>query len=59
MTPLTTLFLCLPAALVLIACGCGVALLGPLPLGLPTTQPAAGGIAGGAQYEAKRKCKHL
>jgi hypothetical protein len=27
MTPLTTLFLCLPAALMLIACACGLAML--------------------------------
>ena len=29
MEPLYTLLLCLPAALVLIACGCGVAVLRP------------------------------
>ena len=35
MKPLYTLLLCLPAALALMACGCGVALLWPL-----KTQPA-------------------
>src|SRR5215471_9084055 len=36
MEPLYTLLLCLPAALVLIACACGMAILWP-----PTTQLAA------------------
>ncbi len=41
MTPVYTLLLCLPAALVLIACGCGLAVLGP-PAARPTEYPTRG-----------------
>jgi hypothetical protein len=41
MEPLYTLILCLPAALVLIACGCGVAALWPL-AARPAEHPTVG-----------------
>jgi hypothetical protein len=41
MEPLYTLLLCLPAALALIACGCGVALLCGPPVTQPTEHPTA------------------
>ncbi len=51
MEPLYTLLLCLPAALVVITCGCSLAVLGP-----PAAQPAVSktggrGLVGAAQYE--------
>jgi hypothetical protein len=46
MEPISTLLLCLPAALVLIACGCGVAVLWP-PAAQSVDPPrSAGGGAG-------------
>jgi hypothetical protein len=41
MEPLYTLLLCLPAALVLIACGCGLAALG-FPTARPPEHPPVG-----------------
>jgi hypothetical protein len=46
MTPVVTLLLCVPAALVLIACGCGVAVLWPStarPAESPTGRRRCGG----------------
>jgi hypothetical protein len=50
MDPLVTLLLCLPAALVLIACVCGVAVLGPLAV-RPTHCPAVRRRRGGTSPE--------
>jgi hypothetical protein len=54
-----TLLICLPAALVLIACACGVAILSPL--GTRPAEPlqSADGVAEGVQHDARKKCKHL
>lgn len=41
MEPFSTLLLCLPAALVLVVCGCGVAALWP-PVTRPTAPPPVG-----------------
>ena len=41
MEPLYTLLLCFPAALVLLACGCGVAVLWP-PAARPDEHPTVG-----------------
>ena len=41
MEPFYTLLICLPAALALIACGCGVAILWP-PATRPTDHPKVG-----------------
>ena len=46
MQPFYTLLLCLPAALVLIACGCGVAVLWP-PEARPADHPMVGRPRGG------------
>jgi len=45
MTPVYTLLLCLPAALVLIACVCGVAVLWP-PVARPAEHPRVGRCRG-------------
>jgi hypothetical protein len=58
MQPLYTLLLCLPAALALIACACGVAVLWPLGPGPPSTPLMAGGVAERAPDEAQRTCNH-
>jgi hypothetical protein len=50
MAPLVTLLLCLPAALALIACACGVAVLGP-PAARFTHRPAVSRGRGGSSPE--------
>ena len=50
MDPLVTLLLCLPAALALIACACGVAVLGA-PAARPTHRPAIRRGHGGTSPE--------
>jgi len=55
MTPRDTLLLCLPAALVLLACVCGLAVLGPTGTRPAAAPPqTAGGKAGGTGTEALR-----
>jgi hypothetical protein len=55
MAPLYTCFLCLPAALVLIACGCGLAALWS-PTARPTTHQTAGKQRSWSNaYETARK----
>ena len=59
MTPMVTLLLCLPAALVFIVCVCGVGVLWPStaqPAESPTVSRRRGGSA---QHEAERKPNHL
>src|SRR5262249_26092404 len=53
MTPLYTLLLCLPAALVLLACSCGLAGLGPRVVRPAAPRPL--GRAGSARDEAPRQ----
>ena len=50
MKPLYTLLLCLPAALALIACACGLAILGH-PATRPTEHPTGGRRHGGRRLE--------
>ena len=54
MEPFYTLLICLPAALVLIACACGWPSCRPRGPGPPIPPRSAGGVAGGVQHEAGR-----
>jgi hypothetical protein len=51
MMPMATLFLCLPAALVLMACGCRVAVLWPPAVWHADHPRAAGDVAGAIPRE--------